>query len=75
MIALKQNNIYTIDIDNFCNEIYFSILNNDVWLWHRRLGHANLKLISQISSRELIRGIPNIKFVKDNMCDECQLGK
>ena len=29
MIALKQNNIYTIDIDDFCNEICFSILNNE----------------------------------------------
>ena len=53
----------------------FSILNDDAWLWHRRLGHASIKLISQISSKELIRGIPNIKFVKDNVCNACQLGK
>ena len=40
-----------------------------------RLGHASMKLISQISSKKLVRGIPHIKFVKDNVCDAYQLGK
>ena len=34
-----------------------------------------MKLITQISSKELVRGIPHIKFIKDNVCDACQLGK
>ena len=75
MIALKQNNVYIIDIDDLYNEMCFSILNDDVWLWHRRLGHASIKLISQISSIELVRGIRHIKFVKKNVCNACQLGK
>ena len=75
MIALKQNNIYTIDINDLCNEMCFSVLNDGAWLWHRRLGHASMKLITQISSKELVRGIPHIKFIKDNVCDACQLGK
>ncbi|CAL9078687.1 unnamed protein product [Musa textilis] len=29
MIALKQNNVYTINIDDLSNEICFSILNDD----------------------------------------------
>ena len=29
MIALKKNNIYTIDINDLCNEICFSVLNDD----------------------------------------------
>ena len=53
----------------------FSVLNDDAWLWHRRLGYASIKLITQISSKELVRGIPYIKFIKDNVCDACQLGK
>ena len=53
----------------------FSVLNDNAWLWHRRLGHVSMKLISKISSKELVKGILNIKFVKDNVCDACQLGK
>ncbi|CAL9078937.1 unnamed protein product [Musa textilis] len=34
-----------------------------------------MKLISKISSRDLVRGIPNLKFVKDKVCDACQLRK
>ena len=70
-IVLKQNNVYTIDINDLCNEMCFSVLNDDVWLCHRRLGHASMKLISQISSKELVRGIPHINFIKDNVCDAC----
>ena len=71
MIALKQNNISTIDINDLCNEMYFSILNDDAWLQHWRLGHTSMKLISQILSKEFMRGIPRIKFIKDNVCDAC----
>lgn len=29
LIALRINNMYTIDLDEFCDETYFSILNDD----------------------------------------------
>ena len=32
MIALKQNNVYTINLDELSNEMYFSALNDDAWL-------------------------------------------
>ena len=32
MIALKLNNVYTIDINDLCNEMCFSVLNEDAWL-------------------------------------------
>ena len=65
MILASKNYIHRRD------EIVFQF-----WMMmHRRLGHSSMKPISQISSKELIRGIPNIKFVKDNMCDSCQLEK
>ena len=54
MIVLKQNNVYTINLDELSNEMCFSAINDDAWLWHRRLGHASIKLISKISSRELV---------------------
>ena len=48
---------------------------DESWLWHRRLGHANMKQLSKLSSKNLVRGLPTIKFVKDNICDECIKGK
>nr|CAN81294.1 hypothetical protein VITISV_003263 [Vitis vinifera] len=42
---------------------------------HRRLGHANMDLISQLNKDELVRGLPKINFQKDKVCEACQMGK
>ncbi|GJW32853.1 retrovirus-related pol polyprotein from transposon TNT 1-94 [Tanacetum coccineum] len=31
-------------------------------LWHRRLGHANMRLIQSLASKELVRNLPKLKF-------------
>ncbi|CAM8904970.1 unnamed protein product [Rhodiola kirilowii] len=48
---------------------------DEMSLWHRRLGHLNLKTLKKLCSSGLIRGIPNIKGSQDVMCGECQIGK
>ena len=45
------------------------------WLWHGRLGHANMNLISQLNKDELFRGLPKINFQKEKICEACQVGK
>ncbi|GJX25119.1 retrovirus-related pol polyprotein from transposon TNT 1-94 [Tanacetum coccineum] len=43
-------------------------------LWHRRLGHANMRLLQSLSSKELVRNLPKLKFEK-LFCDACNVGK
>ncbi|GJS06055.1 zf-CCHC domain-containing protein [Tanacetum coccineum] len=43
-------------------------------LWHRRLGHANMRLIQSLASKELVRNLPRIKF-DQHFCDACKIGK
>ncbi|GKA29594.1 retrovirus-related pol polyprotein from transposon TNT 1-94 [Tanacetum coccineum] len=43
-------------------------------LWHRRLGHANMRLIQSFSSKELVRNLPKLKYNK-HFCDACKIGK
>ena len=45
------------------------------WLWHRRLGHANWRLISKRSKLQLVRGLPDIDYYSDALCGACQKGK
>jgi len=45
------------------------------WLWHRRLGHANWRLISKLSKSQLVRGLPDIDYHSDALCGACQKGK
>ncbi|KAK2988513.1 hypothetical protein RJ640_026741 [Escallonia rubra] len=48
-----------------------SAIRETSWLWHRRLGHVHIEHLKDISSKELVRGLPNIKFEKDKVCDAC----
>ncbi|KAH9763753.1 hypothetical protein KPL70_001275 [Citrus sinensis] len=69
-------NVYTINID--CASIHekcLSALHDDGWLWHRRLGHASMDLISKIVKNDLVKGLPKINFQKDRTCEACQFGK
>ena len=50
-------------------------MHDQSWLWHGRLRHANMDLISQLNKDELVRGLPKINFQKDKVCEACQVGK
>jgi len=45
------------------------------WLWHKRLGHANWRLISKLSKLQLVRGLPDIDYHSDALSGACQKGK
>jgi hypothetical protein len=45
------------------------------WLWHRRLGHVNMKNLKQLLKGEHIVGLTGISFVKDRVCSACVAGK
>lgn len=49
-------NIYSIDIDcASSHDKYFFTLHNESWLWHIRLTHASMNLISKISKDYLVK--------------------
>ncbi|GKD80505.1 retrovirus-related pol polyprotein from transposon TNT 1-94, partial [Tanacetum coccineum] len=48
---------------------------NKSWLWHRRLNHLNFGTINDLARKDLVRGLPRLKFEKDHLCFACQLGK
>nr|GEX59920.1 retrovirus-related Pol polyprotein from transposon TNT 1-94 [Tanacetum cinerariifolium] len=46
---------------------------NKSWLWHRRLNYLNFGTINYLSRKDLVRGLPQLKFEKDHLCSSCQL--
>ncbi|MCI24057.1 serine/threonine protein kinase SRPK1, partial [Trifolium medium] len=50
-------------------------MSEEKWIWHKRLGHANWRLISKLSKDDLVRGLPKIKYHSDTLCGSCQKGK
>jgi len=47
----------------------------EVKLWHQKLGHLNVQGIKKAISLEAIRGIPKLEITKGSICGECQIGK
>ncbi|GJY66640.1 retrovirus-related pol polyprotein from transposon TNT 1-94 [Tanacetum coccineum] len=48
---------------------------NKSWLWHRRLNRLNFGTLNDLARKDLVRGLPRLKFKKDHLCSACQLGK
>ncbi|GJV11425.1 retrovirus-related pol polyprotein from transposon TNT 1-94 [Tanacetum coccineum] len=40
------------------DKICLAIIDENSTLWHRRLGHANMRLIQSLASKELVRNLP-----------------
>ena len=47
---------------------------NAIKFWHERFGHLNYKYLSDLSEKEMVIGLPKIKFSK-GVCQGCILGK
>nr|GEY15079.1 retrovirus-related Pol polyprotein from transposon TNT 1-94 [Tanacetum cinerariifolium] len=45
------------------------------WLWHRRLFHLNFNYINLLSKKDIVIGLPKLKYVKDQLCSFCELRK
>jgi hypothetical protein len=45
------------------------------WLWHRRLGHVNMRNLKQLLKGEHIVGLTSVTFEKDRVCCSCVVGK
>ncbi|GJW06646.1 retrovirus-related pol polyprotein from transposon TNT 1-94 [Tanacetum coccineum] len=45
------------------------------WLWHRRLSYLNFDTINLLSKKDILNGLPKLKYVKDQLCSSCEMGK
>ncbi|GKC19230.1 retrovirus-related pol polyprotein from transposon TNT 1-94, partial [Tanacetum coccineum] len=55
------------------NVIFGSNLRGNI-IGPKRLGHANMRLIQSLASKELVRNLPKLKF-DQHFCDACKMGK
>ncbi|GKA60144.1 retrovirus-related pol polyprotein from transposon TNT 1-94 [Tanacetum coccineum] len=44
-------------------------------VWHRKLSHLNFDTINLLSKKDIVIGLPKLKYVKDQLCSSCVLGK
>ncbi|GJS84135.1 retrovirus-related pol polyprotein from transposon TNT 1-94, partial [Tanacetum coccineum] len=75
----RGSNLYTISVEEMMKSSPICLLSkaskHKSWLWHRRLNHLNFGTINDLARKDLVRGLPRLKFEKDHLCSACQLGK
>ena len=73
----RRDNTYILYLDDFLNQNVKCLASfvNEKWMWHKKLGHTHMRLISEISQKELVKGLPKISFDNDSTCELCQRGK
>ena len=73
----RKGNTYIVDLDAIPESTLtcLSVIEDDPLLWHKRVGHASLSLLDKLRTKELVVGLPNIKFQCDKLCDACAKGK
>ena len=67
--------IYIDDIDIHNESCFCANDLNDSWLWHKRLGHASMKILSKLVKNDLVIGLHKLNFDKDKICDVYLFGK
>ncbi|GKE99205.1 integrase, catalytic region, zinc finger, CCHC-type containing protein, partial [Tanacetum coccineum] len=75
----RGSNLYTISVEDMMKSSPICLLSkaskHKSWLWHRCLNHLNFGTINDLTRKDLVQGLPRLKFEKDHLCFACQLGK
>nr|GFB30178.1 integrase, catalytic region, zinc finger, CCHC-type, peptidase aspartic, catalytic [Tanacetum cinerariifolium] len=73
----RGSNLYTIFVEDMMRSspicLLSKALKNKSWLWHHRLNHLNFGTINNLAQKDLVRGLPRLKFEKDHLCSAFQL--
>nr|GEZ32895.1 retrovirus-related Pol polyprotein from transposon TNT 1-94 [Tanacetum cinerariifolium] len=71
--------IYIISLQESTSSTLFCLMANatptQAWLWHRRLSYLNFDYINLLSKKDIVIGLPKLKYVKDQLCSSYELSK
>ncbi|GJX21891.1 zf-CCHC domain-containing protein, partial [Tanacetum coccineum] len=74
-IGIRKKGLYVMKLGNKPkDQICLATIDENSTLWHRRLGHTNMRLIQSLASKELVRNLPKLKF-DQHFCDAYKIGK
>ncbi|GKE76501.1 retrovirus-related pol polyprotein from transposon TNT 1-94 [Tanacetum coccineum] len=75
----RTTNLYSISLKDMMEASPVCLLSKasstKSWLWHRRLNHLNFRTLNELAQKDLVRGLPKLKYEKEHLCPSCQLGK
>ena len=62
--AKRKRKLYKINPSELSNQDVTCLLSikGNPWVWHKKLGHASLRLISKLYRHDLVRGLPRTSY-------------
>ncbi|GKB56966.1 reverse transcriptase domain-containing protein [Tanacetum coccineum] len=73
--GIRKKGLYVMKLGNKPkDQICLATIDENSTLWHRRLGHANMRLIQYLASKELDRNLHKFKF-DQHFCNAYKIGK
>ncbi|KAJ9548565.1 hypothetical protein OSB04_021108 [Centaurea solstitialis] len=75
----RKGNVYCLDLNGMPSEVVNCLFSKasmtESSLWHRRMGHMNIKTMNLLVKNQLVRGLPPKEFTLDDHCVACLKGK
>nr|GEV40258.1 retrovirus-related Pol polyprotein from transposon TNT 1-94 [Tanacetum cinerariifolium] len=75
----RGSDLYTISLQESTSSTPLCLMAKasptQAWLWHRRLSHLNFDYINLLSKKDIVIGLPKLKYVKDQLCSSYELSK
>ncbi|GKC72703.1 retrovirus-related pol polyprotein from transposon TNT 1-94 [Tanacetum coccineum] len=75
----RDSNLYTFSISEMATSSPVCLMSRATstksWLWHHWLSHLNFGTINQLTSHDLVDGLPKFKYHKNHLCLACEHGK
>jgi len=72
LVGKRVNNIYLLNLHHASFSIHCLLTEeDDTWLWHRRLCHIHMHLLNRLNRKQLVEGLPKLKFENDRICETC----
>ena len=77
--GVRKGNLFVADLFTASKGearcFYSKASTEDNCLLHKRLSHLNFKTMNSLVKRELVRGLPDMEFCKEGLCEACEKGK
>ncbi|GJS16969.1 retrovirus-related pol polyprotein from transposon TNT 1-94 [Tanacetum coccineum] len=71
-VAFRKSTCFVRDLQG--NDL-LTVSPTQAWLWHRRLSHLNFDYINLLSKKDVVIGLPKLKYVKDQLYSSCEVSK
>nr|GEV35217.1 putative reverse transcriptase domain-containing protein [Tanacetum cinerariifolium] len=75
----RGSDLYTISLQESTSSTPLCLMAKatptQAWLLHRRLSYLNFDYINLLSKKDIMIGLPKLKYVKDQLYSSCELSK